>query len=44
MTWYTTTVDAPEKLQGKLQELEDAGHTIVQVIALSGKAVIISKI
>lgn len=41
MTYFTTKV-APKNLEDKLQELADAGHTIVSVVNGDGFLIIIS--
>ena len=42
MTWYTTKVQKEQDLAVELQRLEDATHTIRDIISKDGTLVIIS--
>jgi hypothetical protein len=43
-TWFTTKVERLNDLDEELQRLADAGHVILQVVAIDGKSVIISSL
>lgn len=42
MVWYSTKVQSEQDLAVKLQELQNGGHTIIDVISKDGILVIIS--